>query len=95
MIDFGFVIAAFAPLCVLWIFGMNRLEVVWRLSLGLGAIPPMSIIYLRTKLGEPEQYKRETMRDSKTPWVLVIKYYWWRLTILSIIWFIYDVRSRP
>ncbi|EPS42795.1 hypothetical protein H072_3152 [Dactylellina haptotyla CBS 200.50] len=90
MIDFGFVIAAFAPLCVLWIFGMNRLEVVWRVSLALGVIPPLSIIYLRTKLKEPEQYKRETMRDTKTPWLLVFKFYWVKLAILSIIWFIYD-----
>ncbi|KAF3245275.1 hypothetical protein TWF192_007476 [Orbilia oligospora] len=90
MIDFGFVIAAFAPLCVLWIFGMDRLNVVWRVSLGLGVIPPLSIMYLRTKLREPEQFKKETMKDTKTPWLLVVKYYWWRLTILSLIWFIYD-----
>ncbi|KAK6344476.1 hypothetical protein TWF696_008112 [Orbilia brochopaga] len=90
MIDFGFVIAAFAPLCVLWIFGMNKLEVVWRVSLGLGVIPPLSIIYLRTKLKEPERFKQETMKDTKVPWVLVIKYYWFRLAVISALWFIYD-----
>ncbi|KAK6335234.1 hypothetical protein TWF718_010669 [Orbilia javanica] len=90
MIDFGFVIAAFAPLCVLWIFGMDRLNVVWRVSLGLGVIPPLSIMYLRTKLEEPEQFKKETMKDAKTPWLLILKFYWWRLTIISLIWFIYD-----
>ncbi|KAK6542128.1 hypothetical protein TWF694_007895 [Orbilia ellipsospora] len=90
MIDFGFVIAAFAPLCVLWIFGMNKLEVVWRVSLGLGVIMPLSIIYFRTQLKEGENYKRETMRETKTPWLLVAKYYGPRLVVLSIIWFIYD-----
>ncbi|KAJ6259509.1 hypothetical protein Dda_5146 [Drechslerella dactyloides] len=90
MIDFGFVIAAFAPLCVLWIFGMDRLGVVWRVSLGLGVIPPLSIIYLRTKLKEPERFKQETMKDTKVPWLLVIKFYWFKLATISILWFIYD-----
>ncbi|KAF3917136.1 hypothetical protein ABW20_dc0108134 [Dactylellina cionopaga] len=90
MIDFGFVVSAFAPLCVLWIFGMNRLTVVWRVSLALGVIPPLSIIYLRTQLKEPEQFKKETLKDTKTPWLLVIKFYWRKLAVLSIIWFIYD-----
>ncbi|EWC43960.1 hypothetical protein DRE_01312 [Drechslerella stenobrocha 248] len=90
MIDFGFVVSAFAPLCVLWIFGMNRLNVVWRVSLALGVIPPLSIMYLRTKLKEPEQFQKETMKDTKMPWVLVLKYYWYRLFIVSVIWFIYD-----
>ncbi|TIA45657.1 MFS phospholipid transporter Git1, partial [Aureobasidium pullulans] len=30
------------------------------------------------------------MAKAKTPWLLVIKFYWWRLTIVSLIWFIYD-----
>jgi len=34
------------------------------------------------------------MANAKTPYWLVIKYYWWRLTLVSLIWFIYDV-SRP
>jgi MFS family permease len=30
------------------------------------------------------------MAKAKTPWLLVLKFYWWRLTIVSLIWFIYD-----
>lgn len=30
------------------------------------------------------------MAKTKTPWLLVIKYYWFRLIIVSLIWFIYD-----
>lgn len=90
MIDMGFVIAAFVPLVLLWIFGMNHLRAVWRISLGLGIVPPLSILYLRLKLKEPEQYKRETMRETKTPYMLVLKYYWFRLLIVSLIWFMYD-----
>lgn len=92
MIDFGFVISAFVPLVLLWIFGMNHLRAVWRIALGLGVVPPLSILYLRTKLKEPEQFKKETMKDIKTPWGLVIRYYGPRLVIISMVWFIYDVR---
>ena len=27
---------------------------------------------------------------SKYPWWLIIKFYWFRLTVVSLIWFIYD-----
>lgn len=30
------------------------------------------------------------MAKTRTPWLLVIKYYWFRLIIVSLIWFIYD-----
>lgn len=30
------------------------------------------------------------MAKAKTPWLLVAKFYWFRLSIVSIIWFIYD-----
>jgi hypothetical protein len=30
------------------------------------------------------------MANTRTPWLLVIKFYWYRLTIVSLIWFIYD-----
>ncbi|KZF21016.1 MFS general substrate transporter [Xylona heveae TC161] len=89
-IDFGFVISAFVPLVLVWICGEDHLRAAWRISLGLGVIPPMSLFYLRLKLQEPEAYKRETMKRARTPWLLVIKYYWWRLFIVSAIWFIYD-----
>lgn len=53
-------------------------------------IPPLSLLYLRLKLSEPEAYRRETMAKAKTPWLLVLKFYWWRLFVVSLIWFIYD-----
>jgi hypothetical protein len=33
------------------------------------------------------------MKNTKTPWLLVIKFYWFRLSVVSIIWFIYDFSS--
>jgi len=92
-IDFGFVVAAIVPMIVVLITTEKHLRVAWRICLGLGVIPPLSLLYLRLKLQEPESYKRETMKNTKTPWLLVIKYYWFRLFIVSLIWFIYDFSS--
>ncbi|KAI9844621.1 MAG: hypothetical protein M1837_005473 [Sclerophora amabilis] len=89
-IDFGFVVAAFVPLVLVWIFSENHLRAVWRIALGLGVVPPLSLLWLRIKLKEPEEFQRETMKNTKFPWALIIKFYWWRLTIVSLIWFIYD-----
>jgi len=65
----------------------------WRISLGLGVIPPFALFFLRLRLQEPEQTKKNSMANTRTPYWLVIKYYWWRLTLVSLIWFIYDVSS--
>lgn len=50
MIDLGFVVASFVPLVLLWIGGMGYLRVVWRVTLGLGCIPPMILLYFRIKV---------------------------------------------
>lgn len=72
------------------IFTESHLRTVWRLALGLGVLPPLSLLYLRIKLKEPEEFNRETLKNTKTPWWLVIKLYWFRLLLVSSIWFIYD-----
>lgn len=71
----------------------NHLRAAWRICLGIGCIPPLTLIYFRLKLDEPESYKRESMRHAKTPWLLVIKFYWFRLFVVALIWFIYDFSS--
>lgn len=73
-IDFGFVLANLVPMILVLIFTENHLRAAWRMALGLGVIPPLSLFYLRLKLQEPEEFKRETMKDTKTPWWLVIKW---------------------
>ncbi|KAL4913658.1 major facilitator superfamily domain-containing protein [Aspergillus aurantiobrunneus] len=87
-IDFGFVVSALAPMILVLIFTENHLRAAWRMALGLGIIPPLSLLYLRLKLNEPEEFNRERMR--KFPVWLIIKFYWKRLTVVSLIWFIYD-----
>ncbi|MCJ1312540.1 hypothetical protein MMC25_006214 [Agyrium rufum] len=92
-IDFGFVISTLVPMIVVLACTENHLRAAWRICLALGAIPPLSLLYLRLKLQEPEEFKRESLRDTKTPWLLVIKFYWFRLFIVSLIWFCYDFSS--
>ncbi|KAI9800948.1 MAG: hypothetical protein M1833_003085 [Piccolia ochrophora] len=73
-IDIGFVLAAIVATVLAVIFGEDHMRATWRTALGLGVIPPLSLFYLRLKLQEPEEYKKETMRDTKTPWILVINF---------------------
>ncbi|KAF9697980.1 hypothetical protein EKO04_004532 [Ascochyta lentis] len=89
-IDLAFFISAIVATVVVLITGENHLRVAWRVCLGIGIIPPLSLLYLRLKLQEPEAFKRESLAKTKTPWLLIARYYWLRLSIVSIIWFIYD-----
>ncbi|EPE25474.1 MFS general substrate transporter [Glarea lozoyensis ATCC 20868] len=90
MIDWGFVIGAFVPYLLVVICSDNHLRAVWRISLGLGVVPPLVLLWLRLKLKEPEEFKKESMKNAKIPYGLVLKYYGPRLFVVSLIWFIYD-----
>jgi MFS family permease len=90
MIDTGFVVSAFVPMVMLWICSDEHLTPVWRVSLGLGAIPPCILFYLRLKFNENEQFKKYNMKNTRFPYWLILKYYAPRLLVVSAIWFIYD-----
>jgi MFS family permease len=90
-IDWGFVIGAFVPYVVVLITTTANLGLTWRLSLGLGVVPPLVLFLLRLKLKEPEEFKRESMKHTKIPYGLVLRFYWFRLFIVGLIWFLYDV----
>ncbi|KAJ5662043.1 Glycerophosphodiester transporter GIT2 [Penicillium maclennaniae] len=90
-IDFGFVVSALVPMILVLIFTEDHLRAAWRVALGLGVIPPLSLIYLRGKMNEPEEFDRQRMH--KFPLWLIIKFYWMRLATVSLIWFIYDFSS--
>jgi hypothetical protein len=64
-------------------FGNNHLRAVWRLSLGLGFIPAMLVFFWRLKMEEPTRYKRDSMRNAKIPYGLVLKRYWKDLAAIS------------
>lgn len=105
MIDLGFVVAAFVPLVLFWMyidtfsmlwsavahivfhsFGDNHLRAVWRISLGLGVIPALVVFLWRLNMEEPDRYKRDSMRDTKIPYSLVLKRYWVQLLAISFVW---------
>ncbi|KAI1814293.1 MFS general substrate transporter [Poronia punctata] len=90
MIDWGFVIGAFVPYVVAAAAQNKYYGTIWRTSLGIGAIFPMILFVLRLRLKEPEEFSRNSMKHVRTPYTLVLKYYGFRLFIVSLIWFIYD-----
>ncbi|CAO1597059.1 glycerophosphoinositol permease [Xanthoria calcicola] len=89
-IDAGTILSSLTPMILVLICTEDHLRLVWRLSLGLGVIPPLSLLYLRAKLDEPEEFKKESMKNTSTPWSLVLRFYWLRLSVVSLIWFVYD-----
>ncbi|KAI3405413.1 GIT1 [Candida oxycetoniae] len=93
MIDFGFVVSSFVPLVLLWIFSERHLRAVWRLSIGLGVVPPLILFFIRLKMTNSQSFQKLHMKRvnyKDYPWWLIVKFYWFRLTIVSLIWFIYD-----
>ena len=89
-INLGFVTAAFVPLILLWIFSPDHLTAVWRLTLGLGAIPPIALFFLRLKMVDLKVFKKYNMKHAKYPVWLCLKFYWYRLAVISALWFIYN-----
>ncbi|KAG1296093.1 hypothetical protein G6F66_003763 [Rhizopus arrhizus] len=93
VIDAGYVLSAIVPVILLAIFKDN-LEPVWRLCLGLGVVPPLSVLYFRLKMADSERYRQSAMK-KRVPYWLIIKRYWFRLLVASGLWFIYDFISYP
>ncbi|CEP13783.1 hypothetical protein [Parasitella parasitica] len=92
IIDVGFVIATIIPVILLAICGEGGLEVVWRLSLGLGLLLPLNVLYFRLKMLNSEMYTKEALTRN-VPYLLILKKYWYKLLITGGIWFLYDFVS--
>ncbi|KAG5417825.1 GIT3 [Candida metapsilosis] len=93
MIDSGFVTAAFVPFVLIWIFTERHLRALWRVAIGLGVVPPLLLFFIRLKMKDSETFEKLNMKHVRYrdyPWWLIIKFYWFRLTIVSLIWFVYD-----
>ncbi|KAH6993650.1 major facilitator superfamily domain-containing protein [Fusarium venenatum] len=92
MIDFGFVIGAFVPYVVAAAAHNANFGTIWRTSLGIGVIFPLVLFILRLRLKEPEEFTKQSMR-RQTPYWLVLRYYWFRLLSVSMVWFLYNFSS--
>ncbi|KAF9133620.1 hypothetical protein BGW39_009348 [Mortierella sp. 14UC] len=77
MIDLRFVVAAIVPL-ILAAAGCSY-DVIWRVSFGLGVLPPLSKNNLRRNV----------------PYLLIIRRYWKYLLGTAGSWFIYDFIAYP
>lgn len=71
-LDFGQVLSSFVPMILMLIFTEKHMRAVWRVALGLGCVPPLSLLYLRIKLREPEEFKRERL-NKRFPYWLIFK----------------------
>ncbi|KAM7202469.1 Major facilitator superfamily domain containing protein [Rhypophila sp. PSN 637] len=90
MIDWGFVFGAFVPYVVAAACQNEHLGTIWRTSLGIGVVFPICLLVMRFFLEEPEEFQRQSMKYAKTPYKLVLRFYGFRLFIVSLVWFIYD-----
>lgn len=84
---------AFVPYVVAAACKNRYYEVIWRTSLGLGVICPIGLLILRVFLQEPEEYQKHSMKYAKIPYRLVLRFYGFRLMMVSLVWFIYDVST--
>lgn len=100
MIDCGFVMSAFVCWLLMYICNVPKfaepgnshgLQAAWRILMGLGAIAPISLFYLRVKFEDDDQFTKNNFKKAKkTPWWLITKRYCPRLALVSLIWFCYD-----
>jgi MFS family permease len=92
IIDVGFVVATIVPVILLAICGEGGLEVVWRLSIGLGLLLPLNVLYFRLKMLNSDMYKKQALTRN-VPYFLIFKKYWPKLLVTGGIWFLYDFVS--
>lgn len=94
---FGFVFGGLVPLLLLLCFHQNEkhYEAVWRISLGLGLIPPLSIFWFRYRMAVSTAYKKSSAKKQRVPYWPIFKRYWRPLLGCSISWFLYNYISYP
>ncbi|KKA21753.1 hypothetical protein T310_4202 [Rasamsonia emersonii CBS 393.64] len=95
--DLGFAFGSLVPLLVLLCFHqqVRHYEAVWRVSLALGIIPPLSIFWFRYRMTTSSAYRKSSMRKQRIPYWLAVKRYWRPLLGVCASWFIYNYISYP
>ncbi|KAJ5666580.1 hypothetical protein N7462_010989 [Penicillium macrosclerotiorum] len=93
----GFAFGALVPLVLLLCFHqqVRNYEAVWRVSLAMGAIAPVSIFWFRYRMVMSSAYRKSSMRKQTIPYWLAIKKYWRPLLGMCGTWFIYNYISYP
>lgn len=75
-IDLGFVLASLVPMVLLLITKDQHYELIWRLSVGAGAIIPLSIFYYRLMMRTSSTYKKYGHSTVSLPYKLIFRKYW-------------------
>ncbi|UZJ56940.1 hypothetical protein CBS101457_006260 [Exobasidium rhododendri] len=70
----------------------RRLDIVWRVCYGFGALLPLSVFYFRWKMLNSKLYRASAIRQN-VPYWLALKRYWPRLLGTCGAWFLYDFVS--
>jgi MFS family permease len=85
----GFAFGALVPLILLLCFHqqVRHYETVWRISLAMGAIPPLSIFWFRYRMVMSSAYRKSSMKKQRIPYWLVLKKYWRSLLGVCGSWF--------
>ena len=85
----GFAFGALVPLILLLCFHqqVRHYEAVWRVSLAMGAIAPLSIFWFRYRMVVSSAYQKSSMQKQRIPYWLVVKKYWRGLLGTSACWF--------
>jgi MFS family permease len=93
----GYCFGALVPLLLLLCVSqrVDKYHIVWRTSLALGAIPPLSIFYFRMRMKVSTAYRKSALRKQRTPYVLIAKKYYRRIFGAALGWFLYNWISIP
>ncbi|KAJ5592647.1 hypothetical protein N7537_009551 [Penicillium hordei] len=93
----GFAFGALVPLLLLLCFHqeVQHYEAVWRVSLAMGAIAPLSIFWFRYQMVVSSAYRKSSMKKQRLPYWLAIRKYWRPLVGVCGSWFIYNYISYP
>ena len=92
-IDVGFVISAFVTWIVILICGNANMGTVWRVTVGIGAIIPFCFFIARFRMKESENFEKNRFKTKKIPYLLVYKFYWFRILCFGLVWVFYDFVS--
>lgn len=94
---FGFVFGGLVPLLLILCFHQNEkhYNIVWRLSLALGLVPPISIFWFRYKMAVSTAYRKSAAKKQRIPYWPIFKRYWRPLLGCSLGWFLYNYISYP
>ncbi|XBW37425.1 hypothetical protein QEN19_003006 [Hanseniaspora menglaensis] len=89
-IDCGFVLSSFVTWIVVLICGNNNMDTVWRVTVGIGAIVPFCFFIARFRMKESEFFEKNRFKTKKIPYLLVYKFYWFRILCFGLVWVCYD-----